>query len=30
MQLIMPEKFDTLNPCGGGKTGELVEIGLRE
>jgi hypothetical protein len=30
MQFIVPEKFDTLSPCGGGETGELSEIGLRE
>jgi hypothetical protein len=27
---IVLEKFDTLNPCGGGEIGEPVEIGLRE
>jgi len=26
----VPEKFDTLNPCGGGEIGEPIEIGLRE
>jgi hypothetical protein len=30
MQLIVPGKFDTLRPCGGGEIGELAEIGLRE